>query len=82
LAAESSGDGARRESATTSTSSAGSTLAPDHSQFTEEQKAEAYRIESMQWLIRQTKAVETIRTIMVIWAVLTVIGVCTPAASS
>lgn len=47
----------------------------DHSQFSEEQRAEAYRVESMQQLIRQTKAVETIRTIAVVFLVLTALGV-------
>jgi hypothetical protein len=44
---------------------------PDNSQFTEDQRAEAYRVESMQLLLRQTTAIEAIRSIMVFWAVMT-----------
>lgn len=47
----------------------------DNSQFTEEQRAEAYRVESMQQMLKQTKALESIRTIMVIFTVLFVVGV-------
>ena len=49
-------------------------IMPDNSQFTEEQRTEAYRMESIQLLMRQTNAVETIRTIMVVWVILTVLG--------
>lgn len=47
----------------------------DNSQFTEEQRTEAYRREHIALAIRQAKAVETIRTVVVIWAVLTLVGV-------
>jgi hypothetical protein len=46
----------------------------DNSQFTEEARAEAYRVESMQQLVRQTKAIETIKTYVGIWFWLTVVG--------
>lgn len=47
----------------------------DNSQFSEEQRSEAYRIESMQQFVRQTKALETIRGIAVVFMVLTALGV-------
>lgn len=47
----------------------------DNSQFSEEQRAEAYRQESMHQLTRQTKALETIRAIAVTMIVLVGIGV-------
>lgn len=47
----------------------------DNSQFTEEQRTEAYRREHMAQVIRQTKALESIRTIMLTFTVLFVLGV-------
>lgn len=47
----------------------------DNSQFSEEQRAEAYRVESMQQLTQQTKELRTIRGIAVVFLVLTAIGV-------
>jgi hypothetical protein len=47
----------------------------DNSQFTEEQRSEAFRLEVMQQLRLQTKALGTIRTIMVLFTVLFCIGV-------
>jgi hypothetical protein len=47
----------------------------DNSQFTEEQRAEAYRREHMAQVIRQTKALESIRSILVAFTVLFVVGV-------
>jgi hypothetical protein len=46
----------------------------DNSQFTEEQRTEAYRREHMGQVIRQTKALESIRGIMITFTVLFVIG--------
>src|SRR4051794_39250770 len=50
------------------------TSRPDNSQFGEEARAEAYRIESMQQLHRQSKAIESIRSYVAIWFWLTIIG--------
>ncbi|HET6914864.1 MAG TPA: hypothetical protein VFH56_02125 [Acidimicrobiales bacterium] len=47
----------------------------DNSQFTEEQRAEAYRVESMRHMERQTQALESIRGIMLFFTALFVIGV-------
>ena len=47
----------------------------DNSQFTEEQRAEAYRVESMLQMQRQTKALESIRGIMLFFTALFVLGV-------
>jgi hypothetical protein len=47
----------------------------DNSQFTEEQRTEAYRREHMAQVIRQTKALESIRSIMVVFTILFVVGV-------
>ena len=46
----------------------------DNSQFSEEQRAEAYRVESMRQLVQQTKELRTIRQIAVVFLVLTAIG--------
>lgn len=46
----------------------------DNGQFTEEQRAEAYRVESMQQMQRQTKAIESIRGYVAIWFWLTIVG--------
>jgi hypothetical protein len=46
----------------------------NNTQFTEEQRTEAYRVESMHQMMRQTKAVETVRTYVAIWFWLSVIG--------
>lgn len=46
----------------------------DNSQFTEEQRVEAYRVESIQQMRRQTQALETIRTVLVIFTVLFLVG--------
>lgn len=42
----------------------------DNSQFTEEQRVEAYRVESMQHLARQTKALESIRAVLLATAII------------
>lgn len=47
----------------------------DNTQFTEEERTEAYRREHMAQVIRQTKALESIRTIMVVFTVLFIVGV-------
>lgn len=47
----------------------------NNNQFTEDQRAEAYRVESMQQMLRQTKALETLRTIAVVFTILFVVGV-------
>ena len=46
----------------------------DNSQFSEEQRAEAYRVESMRQLVRQTKALETLRSIAIVFLILVGIG--------
>lgn len=46
----------------------------DNSQFSEEQRAEVYRVESMQQMQRQTKALESIRSIMIVFTVLFIVG--------
>lgn len=46
----------------------------DNSQFTEEQRAEAYRVESMRHLTRQTKALESIRTVVLTFLILFVVA--------
>jgi hypothetical protein len=48
--------------------------APDNGQFGEEERAEAYRFQSMQQLQRQTKAIESIRSHVAVWFWLTIIG--------
>lgn len=58
-------------------------MAPvDNSQFTEEQRTEAYRAEHMAQVIRQTKALESIRglvigvvTLVAIVLILEIVGV-------
>lgn len=47
----------------------------DNSRFSEEERTEAYRREHMTQVIRQTKALESIRTIMVVFTCLFVLGV-------
>ena len=47
----------------------------DNSQFSEEQRAEAYRVESMRQLMQQTKELRTIRGIAVVFLVLAALGV-------
>jgi hypothetical protein len=47
----------------------------DNSQFTEEQRTEAFRVEVMRHMESQTKALDTIRTILVLFTVLFCIGV-------
>lgn len=44
-------------------------------QFTEEQKAEAYRVESMQQLMEQTSSLRSIRTAMTFFVILTIINI-------
>jgi hypothetical protein len=46
----------------------------DNSQFTEEQRTEAYRTESMEQMVRQTRALESIRSILTFFTVIFVIG--------
>lgn len=46
----------------------------DNGQFTEEQRAEAYRLESMQQMQRQTKALESIRGILVFFLIIFIVG--------
>lgn len=43
-------------------------------QFTEEQRAEAYRVESMQQMMQQTSALQSIRSSMTFFVVLTIIN--------
>lgn len=47
----------------------------DNSQYTEEQRTEAYRIESLNEARRQTALLQTIRSIMTFFAVVLVLAI-------
>lgn len=46
----------------------------DHTIFTEEEKAEAYRVESMQQMMQQTQSLKSIRSAMTFFVILTIIN--------
>jgi|1185.fasta_scaffold347276_2 hypothetical protein len=55
---------------------------PDNSQFTEEERTEAFRREVMQQLVTQTRSLDTVKTILVFWMILTIVGIVIAIASA
>jgi hypothetical protein len=55
---------------------------PDNSQFTEEERTEAFRREVMQQLVAQTKSLDTVKTILVFWMIVTIVGIVIAVASA
>jgi hypothetical protein len=55
---------------------------PDNSQFTEEERTEAFRREVMQQLVTQTRSLDTVKTILVFWMILTIVGIVIAVASA
>lgn len=55
---------------------------PNNSQFTEEERTEAFRREVMHQMVTQTKSLDTVRTILVVWMILTIVGILIAVAAT